>query len=605
MTTSDIRNKAEYDASSIGLSGGIGEHIGRDANGNQKAGAPGTPVPNNGKVSANAPIALIASGESSSTTQSGISGATVKINDDAKQQALTGQTAAQAIAAINTDVSSDRDGSNKLKPIFNQQEIQAGFDITAKFVQNVGVYLESRAKDVDDKRKEAAAALNDANDTTRSIGDREASHEEYVRKTQEAREIANDWGAGGTYRQIATALVAGVSGSVGGSTSQFAQNMVVNYVQQQGAGYIGKLVVSGDIKEGDPIHAALHAIAGCAGAAASGQACSAGAMGGAASSILTNLFKDTDANETQEQREAKRNIITSLVTGIAAVTDPTGAASATNAAIANVDNNWLATQQIVQAAKEINEAKNPLEALKIIGKWQLISGRQDLLTGTGFAKGFTDGMAGSGLGTLDSAIVFLRDPAASWAAVSEFASSKEAFKQLGAVAYAALQSQVSQVGEALEKGGDANAENLGNQMGQTLALVISLVAGGGTDAAQGALALSRMGIDVSSTVIKKIFTSTAEAGGLEAKVVKLEKLGRDMDVPELPAELIPPAGVVIKDLPRNLSVRSLNDIEDPAINPSSIRDSLSLYVKSGDAGSLSVATGSVEIDGQTAVFAIC
>ncbi|MBV6748663.1 hemagglutinin repeat-containing protein, partial [Pseudomonas chlororaphis] len=606
LTTSDIRNKAEYDASSIGLSGGVGGNIGRDAKGNQQAGAPGTPVPSNGNVSANAPIALIASGESSSTTRSGISGATVKINDDAKQQALTGQTAAQAIAAINTDVSSDRDGSNKLKPIFNQQEIQAGFDITAKFVQNVGVYLESRAKEVDRKRADAEAELLAANDPSRSVEDRAISHENYVRNIQESREIANDWGAGGTYRQIATALVAGVSGSVTGSTGQFAQNMVVNYVQQQGAAYIGQLVVSGDIKEGDPIHAALHVIVGCAGAAASAQSCSSGAMGGAASSILTNLFKDTDASETLEQREAKRNIITSLVTGIAAATDPSGATSANNAATANVDNNWLATQQIVQATKELSEAKTPLEAMKVYAKWQLISGRQDLLTASGFGKGFTEGMAGTGLGTLDSAIVFLRDPKASWDAVSEFAKSKEARQQLGAEAYAALQSQVNQISEALQKGGDANAENLGNQMGQTLALVISLAVGGGSDAAKGALALSRMGVDVSINTIKKIATS-AEAGGLEAKIAKLGKVGRDADVPDLPeipavkpsTGTSPTSGVVLNNPPKNLYVSSLDDIADPAINPSKIRDSLSPYVKSGDVDSLSVAAGSVEINGQT------
>ncbi len=132
MTTVNVKNKAEYEATSIGLSGSSGEHVGRDANGDQKAGAPGTPVADNGKLSANTPIALYASGEASSTTYSGISGAKVTIKDDAKQQALTGQTAAQAIADINTDVASDRDGSNRLKPIFDADEIQTNFNIVGK-----------------------------------------------------------------------------------------------------------------------------------------------------------------------------------------------------------------------------------------------------------------------------------------------------------------------------------------------------------------------------------------------------------------------------------------------------------------------------------------
>ncbi|WP_248805994.1 hemagglutinin repeat-containing protein, partial [Pseudomonas sp. MWU13-2100] len=299
LTTSDIKNKAEYDASSIGLSGGVGGNIGRDAKGNQQAGAPGTPVPSNGNVSANAPIALIASGESSSTTQSGISGASVKINDDSKQQALTGQTAAQAIAAINTDVSSDRDGSNKLKPIFNQQEIQAGFDITAKFVQNVGTYVESKTREADQLR-----AAADQEKALANVGDPEmqAIHRDnYLSLNQQARDLENDWGAGGTYRQIATALVAGASGGVTGSTAQFAQNMLVNYVQQQGSSYIGKLVAAG-LKEGSPEHVALHAILGCAGAAASNQSCSTGAVAGSAASVIAGLFSAPQPDETNQER---------------------------------------------------------------------------------------------------------------------------------------------------------------------------------------------------------------------------------------------------------------------------------------------------------------
>jgi len=95
-----IKNKADYGATSIGLSGGIGGTLGRDGDGNVKAGAPGPQVTSVDHVGANIPVILSASGEASSITQSGISGATVKINDEAKQEALTGQTAAQTVASI-------------------------------------------------------------------------------------------------------------------------------------------------------------------------------------------------------------------------------------------------------------------------------------------------------------------------------------------------------------------------------------------------------------------------------------------------------------------------------------------------------------------------
>jgi len=515
LTTSDIRNKAEYDASSIGLSGGVGGDIGRDAKGNQQAGAPGTPVPSNGNVSANAPIALIASGESSSTTRSGISGATVKINDDAKQQALTGQTAAQAIAAINTDVSSDRDGSNKLKPIFNQQEIQAGFDITAKFVQNVGVYLESRAKEVDQEKALADAAFAAANDPTLSPEKRQALIDNAIELNRQARDIANDWGAGGTYRQITTALVAGVSGGVTGSTSQFAQNMVVNYVQQQGADYIGKLVLKGDIKEGDPIHAALHAILGCAGAVASSQGCSSGAMGGAASSVLTNLFKDTDPNETQSEREAKRNIITSLVTGIAAGSDPNGAAIANNTATANVDNNWLATQQLVQAHKEMDEAVGLVAKAAVLAKWSGVSVKQDLLTSSGIGLGITQG----GLQDVEGLSQFLAHPIEGLSGLASVVSSDEVRAKIGTAAADSLVASIDRMKIALETGGDEQAVQLGRDLGLLIYTVGSVVTGIG-GAAKAGVTLAKVGIEVSSkTLGKLVLKDSAELG---ERVAELE-----------------------------------------------------------------------------------
>ncbi|WP_212677072.1 VENN motif pre-toxin domain-containing protein [Pandoraea sp. PE-S2R-1] len=69
--------------------------------------------------------------------------------------------------------------------------------------------------------------------------------------------------------------------------------------------------------------AALHAIAGCAGGAASGGGCDAGAMGSAAGSLLGSLLASTDKPGqplTQSEREARVNLITSIVAGVAAGT---------------------------------------------------------------------------------------------------------------------------------------------------------------------------------------------------------------------------------------------------------------------------------------------
>lgn len=52
-------------------------------------------------------------------------------------------------------------------------------------------------------------------------------------------------------------------------------------------------------------------------------------------------------------------------------------------------------------------------------------------------------------------------------------------------------------------------------------------------------------------------------------------------------------------LPKNLSISSLDSIVDKSINPAMIRDGLSPYVRGGNTTGLSVATGSIEINGET------
>lgn len=342
LTQSDIQNHAEYDASSVGLSGGVtiggGDGKGTEGKGaegksdprGQGQGPGGTNLIDVGKSGSamNLPVAMGASDSEGSVTKSGISGAAIVISDGAQQQAKTGKNAEQTIASINREVTTGIDTSGRIGNNFNKEEIEAGFAVVGAFSREVGTYLQLSAAEADAKKR----AAEDPKLTL--------TVEERRQLLSEAKEIEDNWGPNGTYRQIATGLVAAASGNVAGSNSQFAQAALVNYVQQQGSSYIGKLVADGILKEGSPEHAALHAIVACAGAAASSQNCSDGAVGGAASSLLTNLFKE-NPDETNVDKENKRNIVTSLVAGIATAGGSTNVATSVNAATAAVDNNWL------------------------------------------------------------------------------------------------------------------------------------------------------------------------------------------------------------------------------------------------------------------------
>src|SRR5438105_4810017 len=328
LTQSDIQNKAEYTAQSVSVGIGYG-----------------------GDGFSGSAMAMNESNRERSTTRSGISGAQIGITDESRQQALTGTGAAAAVASINRNVSSDKDTSNALKPIFNEEEIRAGFAITGAFAREARTFLVTRAKEADAKKDQAEKAEQQAKDLSSPLSDeqRQALRDQAIGLRNEAQAITEHWGPGGTYRQITTALVAVASGNVSAASSEFARNMVVNYVQQQGAAYIGKLV-PGTLEEGSAAHAALHAIVACTGAAASSQSCASGAAGAAAASLLTGLFSDPSTDETSQEREAKRDLIAAIVTGIASIQN-TGASTASNAATAAVDNNYLTHPDLRDKAK--------------------------------------------------------------------------------------------------------------------------------------------------------------------------------------------------------------------------------------------------------------
>ncbi|WP_244101521.1 hemagglutinin repeat-containing protein [Burkholderia ambifaria] len=322
LTHSDIENHASYDASSIGLSGGVGGQIGKDQKGTATNvnPVPGTTLPKgDGGLQVAPPVALGASGDANSTTKSGISGGAITITDGAKQQQLTGQTAAEAVASVNRDTSNT---GGALAPIFDKDKIQAGFDITSQFINQAGTFVANRAAEAD----AAKAAANNPNLTP----------EERAAAQQRANELNANWGPSGTYRQVLTALSVAAGGNVTGGLGQFAQNATVAYLQELGANQVKQIA---DNLGSEEARAALHAIVGCAGAAAGSQSCGAGAMGAATSSVLGSLLAPS-TNLSASEREARDNLVASLVAGVAAVSGQ-NVATATGAGKIEVENNQI------------------------------------------------------------------------------------------------------------------------------------------------------------------------------------------------------------------------------------------------------------------------
>jgi len=159
LTSSDIENHSQYNAKSVSLSGGYSVA----GEGGATEGSPSTT--NNGSnwswqnfnTGAQGASAGYGSekGKENSTTSSGISGGTVVITDQSGQQALTGKSAEEALAALNRDVLTGDDANGLAKAWDGQklqQQVEAQAQIAAMFGQQaskaVGDYADKKAWDL-------------------------------------------------------------------------------------------------------------------------------------------------------------------------------------------------------------------------------------------------------------------------------------------------------------------------------------------------------------------------------------------------------------------------------------------------------------------------
>jgi len=325
LTRSDIENRASYEAQSVGISGGYS--TGKD-----------------GGLSALPPLVVGASESASSTTRSGISGGVIRITDEKQQQALTGKTAEQTVASVNREVSSSKEGSNALKPIFDKEEIENRTAIAGAFTRELGSFLNNRAKEADEAKRKLDAAI--AEERSKPLEQRDEAR---LRGLTEQYLDAEKWSSGGTYRRYATAIAGAVTGNLSASSSQFIQAAAVNYLQGLGAEQVKRIA---DDLQSEAARSALQGILGCAGAMAKEAACGAGALGASAGTVINALLQSADRPGSQE-KESRTNLVTSIVAGIATAAGSKANPTATLAAQLEAENNALGASYSKQFLNKI------------------------------------------------------------------------------------------------------------------------------------------------------------------------------------------------------------------------------------------------------------
>ncbi|PIT46040.1 hypothetical protein BHC51_07285 [Snodgrassella alvi] len=165
LTSSDIKNHSDYKGSSIGIGAG-GSISGSSMGQSQPSQNDSIKLANQGPTGTNNSLGFgHDSGHDSSTTHSGINTNNIIITDEAAQQQKTGKSAAETIAGIHTDITSDNyaDKAGYLANNFDKDkllnELNIQVEVTKEFRQNslglINAYVDSQQAELRDKIKQA------------------------------------------------------------------------------------------------------------------------------------------------------------------------------------------------------------------------------------------------------------------------------------------------------------------------------------------------------------------------------------------------------------------------------------------------------------------
>jgi len=168
------------------------------------------------KLAADRILPSRASGSKDSVTKSGISGGSIVITDDAAQQAATGKSATETVAATNRAVATGRDTSGKLANDFDKESVQAELAIVSAFAKQASPLAANMVGDFSSKQQARAQQEADGYaqqaDAARRAGDA-AGAAAYDDRARQSQATADNWGDDGVYR---LALHAGTQAAVGG-----------------------------------------------------------------------------------------------------------------------------------------------------------------------------------------------------------------------------------------------------------------------------------------------------------------------------------------------------------------------------------------------------
>jgi hypothetical protein len=248
--------------------------------------------------------------------------------------------------------------------------VQQGFAAAKALTQQTAMFFANRAAEEQAKKDEATTAEKERDKHPKGSAEYEF-YDAIRQKAQETADQINDnFGAGSPARILATALNGAAGSNTAGSLSALAQSAAVNVLQSLAVSEVKRIADGLFDKDGKPttqsetVRAALQGVVGCSGAAAGGSGdCTSAAVGASASVAINYLLTEfvdpqpKDGPRSLEDQEARKNLVTSIVAGIASATgmDANAAAVAAQIETENNDVKWVEARNI-----SLEEAKKSL-----------------------------------------------------------------------------------------------------------------------------------------------------------------------------------------------------------------------------------------------------
>lgn len=370
LTHSDIQNHSRYEGKSFGLGASAsisGKTLGQGAQ-NKPQNKHLTSVAD--KNGASSSVGYGSDSDSqSSITKSGINTQNIQITDEAAQIRLTGKTAAQTKADIDTNVTTDtaKQHSGRLKNVFDKDRVQSELDLQRTVSQDFSKNVQQANTEINqhlDKLKADKEAAETAAAEALANGDMETAKRK-AHEAQDAAAKADNWQQGKVILNMLASGLAAPTQSGAGIAAATASPAVSYAIGQHfkdlaGQNANGKLTASQETA-----HVLAHAVLGAAVAAAGDNnalagALSAGGSEAAAPYISKWLYgKEKGSDLTAEEKETVTAITNVLgtATGAAVGNSATDGVQGSLNAKSAVGNNYLIKEDWNVYKRKINECE--------------------------------------------------------------------------------------------------------------------------------------------------------------------------------------------------------------------------------------------------------